>query len=138
MNSGLYRWFDQGFHGPKICDDMNNAMNKGQAALDMQKSGQWIAQAGMDATAEVLSIQDTGSLINMNPVVILKLKFNPRWAPVSKRRLKRWFPRLLSRASRYHQDQVQSCRSHTSCRSVIFRQAQIGRTYCPPDFYTFT
>ena len=35
------------------------------------------AQSGMDATAEVLSIQDTDSLINMNPIVILQLKVQP-------------------------------------------------------------
>jgi len=77
MNSGLTGGLTRAFMGKDFVDDMNNAMNKGQAALDMQKSGQWIAQAGMDATAEVLSIQDTGSLINMNPVVILKLKVQP-------------------------------------------------------------
>ena len=77
MNSGLTGGLTKAFMGKDFVDDMNNAMNKGQAALDMQKSGQWIAQAGMDATAEVLSIQDTGSLINMNPVVILQLKVQP-------------------------------------------------------------
>ena len=77
MNSGLTGGLTKAFMGKDFVDEMNNAMNKGQAALDMQKSGQWIAQTGMDATAEVLSIQDTGSLINMNPVVILKLKVQP-------------------------------------------------------------
>jgi archaellin len=77
MNSGLTGGLTRAFMGKDFVDDMNNAMNKGQAALDMQKSGQWIAQAGMDATAEVLSIQDTGTLINMNPVVVLQLKVQP-------------------------------------------------------------
>jgi hypothetical protein len=56
---------------------MNSAMDKGQAAIDMQQQGQWLAQSGLEASAEVLSIQDTGTLINMNPVVILKLKVMP-------------------------------------------------------------
>ena len=77
MNSGLTGGLTKAFMGKDFVDDMNNAMNKGQAALDMQKSGQWIAQAGMDATAQVVSIKDTGSLINMNPVVILQLKVQP-------------------------------------------------------------
>jgi len=77
LNSGLTGGLTKAFMGKDFVDDMNNAMNKGQAALDMQKSGAWIAQAGMDATAEVLSIQDTGSLINMNPVVVLQLKVQP-------------------------------------------------------------
>ena len=78
MNSGLTGGLTRAFMGKDFVDDMNNAMNKGQAALDMQKSGQWIAQAGMDATAEVLSIQDTGSLINMNPAVYLEVKGSTR------------------------------------------------------------
>jgi hypothetical protein len=77
MNSGLTGGLTKAFMGKDFVNDMNNAMNQGQAALDMQKSGQWLLQAGMDATAEVLSIQDTGSLINMNPVVVLKLKVQP-------------------------------------------------------------
>jgi hypothetical protein len=77
MNSGLTGGLTKAFMGKDFVNDMNNAMDKGQAALDMQKSGAWIAQSGMDATAEVLSIQDTGSLINMNPVVILQLKVQP-------------------------------------------------------------
>ena len=77
MNSGLTGGLTKAFMGKDFVNDMNGAMDKGQAALDMQKSGQWIAQAGMDATAQVVSIQDTGSLINMNPVVILQLKVQP-------------------------------------------------------------
>ncbi len=77
MNSGLTGGLTKAFMGKDFVDDMNNAMNKGQAALDMQKSGAWIAQAGMDATAEVLSIQDTGTMINNNPVVVLQLKVQP-------------------------------------------------------------
>jgi hypothetical protein len=77
MNSGLTGGLTKAFMGKDFVNDMNSAMDKGQAALDMQKSGQWIAQAGMDATAQVVSIQDTGSLINMNPVVILQLKVQP-------------------------------------------------------------
>ncbi|HUI87778.1 MAG TPA: DUF3592 domain-containing protein [Anaerolineales bacterium] len=77
LNSGLTGGLTKAFMGKDFVDDMNNAMNKGQAALDMQKSGAWIAQSGMEATAQVLSIQDTGSMINMNPVVVLKLKVQP-------------------------------------------------------------
>jgi len=77
LNTGLTGGLTKAFLGKDFVDDMNNAMNKGQAALDMQKSGAWIAQSGMDATAEVLSIQDTGTMINNNPVVVLGLKVQP-------------------------------------------------------------
>jgi hypothetical protein len=52
-------------------------MDMGQNAIDMQKSNAWLAQAGMDASAEVVAIEDTGALINMNPVVKLTLKVKP-------------------------------------------------------------
>ena len=54
MNSGLTGGLTKAFMGKDFVNDMNNAMDKGQA-LDMQKSGQWLAQAGMPATAVVES-----------------------------------------------------------------------------------
>jgi hypothetical protein len=78
MNTGLTGGLTKAFMGKDFVDDMNNAMNKGQAALDMQKSGQWLAQGGMPATAVVESIEDTGQLVNMNPIVKLSLKVTPQ------------------------------------------------------------
>ncbi|HEY9151393.1 MAG TPA: hypothetical protein VIN60_00800, partial [Anaerolineales bacterium] len=77
LNSGLTGGLTKAFMGKDFVDKMNGAMDRGQAALDMQKSGAWIAQAGMDATADVLAIQDTGTEINSNPVVMLQLKVQP-------------------------------------------------------------
>jgi hypothetical protein len=45
--------------------------------MDGLKQQQWLAQSGLDATADVLSIADTGALVNMNPVVVLSLKVQP-------------------------------------------------------------
>jgi len=36
---------------------------------------------GLGGTAEVLSIADTGAMINYNPVVKLKLKVQPQYGP---------------------------------------------------------
>src|SRR5215471_2159312 len=66
LNSGLTGGLTKAFMGKDFVNDMNSAMDKGQAALDMQKSGAWLAQSGMPATAVVESIKDTGQLINMN------------------------------------------------------------------------
>jgi len=79
VNNGLMGGLTKAFMGKDFVNDMNSAMDKGQAALDMQKSGQWLAQAGMPATAVVESIEDTGALINMNPVVRLTLKVTPQY-----------------------------------------------------------
>ncbi len=78
LNSGITGGLTKAFMGKDFVDKANNAMNAGQAALDMQKSGYWLAQSGMPATAEVVSIEDTGKLINMNPVVKMKLKVTPQ------------------------------------------------------------
>ncbi len=78
VNKGISGGLTKAFMGQGFVDKMNSAMDAGQAALDMQKSGQWLAQSGMPATAEVVSIEDTGRLINMNPVVKLKLKVTPQ------------------------------------------------------------
>ncbi|MGB8212875.1 MAG: hypothetical protein WCE68_04875 [Anaerolineales bacterium] len=74
MNSGLTGGLTKAFMGKDFVNDMNSAMDQGQAALDGIKQQQWLAQSGLDATAEVLSIADTGALVNMNPVVMLTLK----------------------------------------------------------------
>ena len=77
INSGITGGLTKAFMGQEFVDKMNGAMDQGQAAIDMQKNGQWLAQSGFDATAEVVAIQDTGALINMNPVVKLTLKVTP-------------------------------------------------------------
>ena len=77
VNSGLTGGLTKAFMGKGFVDKMNNAMDQGQAAINMQNSGQWLMQGGLDGSAEVLSIEDTGKLINFNPVVKLTLKITP-------------------------------------------------------------
>jgi hypothetical protein len=77
LNKGLSGGLTKAFMGKDFVDKMNSAMDQGQAALDGVKAGEWLAQNGADATAEVVSIADTGSMINMNPVVMLVLKVQP-------------------------------------------------------------
>lgn len=77
INKGITGGLTKAFMGQEFVDKMNSAMDQGQAAIDMQKSGNMLAMTGMDATAEVVAIQDTGAMINMNPVVKLTLKVTP-------------------------------------------------------------
>ncbi len=74
LNSGITGGLTKAFMGKDFVDKMNNTMDKGQQALDMQASGAWLAQSGLEGTAQVVSIADTGKLINYNPVVKLQLK----------------------------------------------------------------
>lgn len=63
--------------GKDFMNNMNDMLAKGQDAIDMQKSAQNIAQTGMPATAEVISVTDTGQMVNYDPVVVLQLSVTP-------------------------------------------------------------
>ena len=77
MNSGLSGGLTKAFMGKDFVNDMNSAMNQGQAALDGLQQQQWLAQNGLDATADVVMVTDTGATVNMNPVVVLQMKVTP-------------------------------------------------------------
>jgi len=77
LNSGLTGMFTKAFVG-------QDNMNKINASLDMAKNytdTSNLSQTGMGATAEVLSIADTGALINFNPVVKMRLNVTPQYGP---------------------------------------------------------
>jgi hypothetical protein len=77
MNSGITGGLTKAFMGKDFVNDMNNAMNQGQAALDGLQQQQWLAQNGLEAIAEVVMVMDTGATVNMNPVVVMQMKVNP-------------------------------------------------------------
>ena len=74
LNSGLTGALAKGFMGKGFVDKMNTVIDKGQTAIDGVNQGQWVAQNGIEASADVLGVQDTGATINNNPVVMLQLK----------------------------------------------------------------
>lgn len=76
VNKGLMGGLTKAFMGQGFVDKMNNAMDQGQAAMDGVNQMNWVAQYGMDAMADVLSVADTGATINMNPVVEMKLNIS--------------------------------------------------------------
>ena len=59
------------FMGKDFVDKANAGMNMANQALDGQALAEQLAQTGADASAEVVSIQDTGATVNMNPMVVL-------------------------------------------------------------------
>ena len=77
MNSGNTGGLTKAFMGKDFVNEMNGAMNQGQAALDGLKQQQWLAQNGQDASAEVVMVTDTGATVNMNPVVVIQMKVTP-------------------------------------------------------------
>ena len=77
VNTGFTGGVTKLFMGQEFVDKVNEGLQMGEDALNMQKTGQWTAQMGLEGNAEVLSIEDTGKLINYNPVVKMKLKVTP-------------------------------------------------------------
>ncbi len=77
LNSGISGGLTKAFLGKDFVDKMNNVMDQGQAAMDMQKNGNMLAMSGLPATAEVVAIADTGASVNDNPIVKLSLKVTP-------------------------------------------------------------
>ena len=78
LNTGFTGGIAKAFMGKDFMDKMNAGMDQGQAALDGVKQQQWLAENGSDAAAEVISVQDTGATVNMNPVVLIQLKVTPK------------------------------------------------------------
>ena len=77
LNSGITGGLTKAFMGKDFVNDMNGAMNQGQAALDGLQQQQWLAQNGVEATADVVMVTDTGATVNMNPVVVIQMKVTP-------------------------------------------------------------
>ena len=77
VNKGLTGGLTRAFMGQGFVDKMNAAMDQGQSAIDHVHQMNWVAQNGLEASADVLSVADTGATVNMNPVVELKLHVIP-------------------------------------------------------------
>lgn len=74
LNSGLTGALARGFMGKDFVDKMNSTMAQGQAAIDGVNQAQMLMQNGVESSAEVIGIQDTGSTVNTSLVVMLQLK----------------------------------------------------------------
>ena len=71
----------EAFMGRNFSGDMNKSVEATNEAVEMQKRFQNPDANSLPATAEVISVQDTGRLVNFNPVVILQLRVTPQSGP---------------------------------------------------------
>ena len=63
--------------------DINGTLDQGQTDMSGMRQQQWLAQNGFEGTAEVISISDTGTFFNMDPVFILTVKIQPAMIAVA-------------------------------------------------------
>jgi len=73
LNKGVMGALTKGFMGQDFVDKMNQGISAGRGAIAGMEQSQALMQNGADGVAEVLGIQDTGMMINYNPVVLLTL-----------------------------------------------------------------
>jgi hypothetical protein len=73
INKGFMGWITRLFMGKKFSNDMNQTLAMGNDTLAMIDKRNELLRTGRDATANVLSIADTGKLINYDPIVKIKL-----------------------------------------------------------------
>ncbi len=79
INSGVTGFLTKSFMGKDFVDKTNASLNMAKQYTDYDGKKAMLMQTGMAGTAEVLSIADTGALINFNPVVKLSLRVQPAY-----------------------------------------------------------
>ena len=77
VNKGPTGGLTRAFMGQGFVDKMNAAMDQGQSAIDHVHQMNWVAQNGLEASADVLSVADTGATINTKLLVEIKLHVIP-------------------------------------------------------------
>jgi hypothetical protein len=77
LNHGLTGGLTKAFMGKGFVDKMNATINQGKQVMNEVEQEQMLAQTGAEAMAEVVTIQTTGAMVNMNPMVVLTLKVTP-------------------------------------------------------------
>ncbi len=77
LNSGVTGLLTKTFMGKDFVNRMNGVMDMGQNALAGQQERLKLIQTGLDGTADILSVQDTGGTVNENPVVLIHMTVTP-------------------------------------------------------------
>ncbi|MCX4162230.1 MULTISPECIES: hypothetical protein [Paraburkholderia] len=77
LNSGLTGFMTKTFMGKGFVDKMTGVMDVGQNALAGQQERLQLIQTGLDGTADILSVQDTGATVNNSPIVLIHMTVSP-------------------------------------------------------------
>jgi hypothetical protein len=76
INSGVTGFLTKTFMGKDFVDQTNQSLNTAKNAMGGNTN---LSMTGVPATADVISIEDTGKLINYDPIVRLKLAVQPSY-----------------------------------------------------------
>jgi hypothetical protein len=76
INSGVSGFLTKTFMGKDFVNQTNASLNTAKNAMGGNTN---LSMTGVPATAEVLSIEDTGQLVNYDPIVRMKLAVQPAY-----------------------------------------------------------
>lgn len=79
INKGLTGFLTKSFMGKDFVNQTNQGLDMAKQYTDYDGKKAQLMQTGMAGTAEVVTITDTGTLVNFNPVVRMKLKVQPQF-----------------------------------------------------------
>lgn len=79
LNKGLSGFMAKTFMGKDFVNQANQGLDMAKQYTDYDGKRAQLMQTGMGGTAEVLTIADTGALVNFNPVVRMKLRVQPQY-----------------------------------------------------------
>lgn len=81
INKGLTGFMTKTFMGKDFVDKANAGLDMAKKYTDYDGKHAQLMQTGLPGVAEVLTIADTGALVNFNPVVQMRLKVQPQFGP---------------------------------------------------------
>jgi len=79
LNKGVSGFMAKTFMGKDFMDKANAGLNQAKQYTDYDGKKAALMQTGLPGTAEVMTIADTGAMVNFNPVVKMKLKVQPQF-----------------------------------------------------------
>jgi hypothetical protein len=79
VNKGIGGFMAKTFMGKEFVNEINENINLARMYTDNDGRKMQISMTGLGGIAEVLSLEDTGGMVNFDPVVRMKLKVHPQF-----------------------------------------------------------
>jgi hypothetical protein len=73
VSGGIVGWLTKLFLGKNFVDETNDILEASEAQIDLVGKQQRLITEGTPAKAKVSLVQDTGSLVNFDPIIMLSL-----------------------------------------------------------------
>jgi len=77
LSGGIVGWLTKLFLGKNFVSETNEILETSEAQIDLINKQQRLTTEGVPAKAKVSLVQDTGSLMNFDPIILLSLHVEP-------------------------------------------------------------